>query len=208
MRIQLANKGGKQADSFRLIFTQQGGTYQPTKMDWTCNFGAVWTTQQKLDMALQKAWFLQYPPVIKHGVLENLYLQMILPAFFTSISREFRKEKNKKKLYFQGISRVCPWVSSYKPWVLRRKSRCLQEVLRRPRIVEGVLRTHHAQWICRPTWAMWAVNIGGKMLVNVDTWSIYDVYGCITWALYGFVPFDSLLLREWKRCRSTWQSFR
>ena len=104
MRIQLANKGGKQADSFRLIFTQQGGTYQPTKMDWTCNFGAVWTTQQKLDMALQKAWFLQYPPVIKHGVLENLYLQMILPAFFTSISREFRKKKNKKN----SISREFP----------------------------------------------------------------------------------------------------
>jgi hypothetical protein len=57
--------------------------------------------------ALQKAGFLQYPPVIKHGVLENLYLQMILPAFFTSISREFRKKKQ-KKLYFQGISRVFP----------------------------------------------------------------------------------------------------
>ena len=85
-----SKQGGKTvADSFRLIFTQQGGWYTNQQLDglnlqfW----GSLKHTTKTGHEALQKAGFLQYPPVIKHGVLENLFS---VHLYFQGISKKIK----------------------------------------------------------------------------------------------------------------------
>jgi len=89
-------------------------------MDWTCNFGTVWTTQQKLDMRLCKKQDFYSTLRSSNMACWKISIYRWFSQLFSPLFPGNFEKKNKKN----SISRVFPGyfqgISSYKPWVLRR----------------------------------------------------------------------------------------